>query len=279
MSLLRGSKKFRATALIFAVSLFLASFLLVLYCWFNLLPQVWNWGFSALHWKVIPGFVAVMFLAILPIYAPFLTGIGCVKILSLYGEEVESQLSLAVNRASQAQGEAEEYLQRQLGTEHSAGLVPLMRYSRVQLESYYKIGLNQTQRSFRYSITAMWIGFFIIILGIVYQVVPFEEYGLPKANTDIKMISLAGGGIVELISALFLWVYRSSIAQLTYFYNRQIYNHGVLMAYRIAQTMDQGDDTKKMIVEKMMSQAWTVERPGAPSGAGFKKLIHGGQQG
>ncbi len=275
LDLLRHRKNFRGIALVLSLIVFVASFAVVWYCWFGLIPAVWNWGF-VFGWQAIPAFVALIFLATLPIYAPVGTALIVTRIVGLYAEEADSEVSDAVGRASTAQREAEKYLQQELGENGKSGLVPLMGYSRVQLESYYEIGLTQTQRSFRYSVIAMWIGFFLIVSGIAYQVFPFQQFGIPEAKTDLAFVSIAGGAIIEVISALFLWVYRSSIVQLTYFYNRQIYNHGVLMAYLIAQTMENGDDTKKLIIEKMLSQNWAIARPDAPSSAGIKNLVSKG---
>lgn len=279
INLMRGNRKLRSLGLAITIVLFIASFMFVWYCWFVWLVGVWHWSFDETGWHTFAGLYAIFMLAGGPLYVPFVAGYAVIQVLNLYNEDQEKLLSQAVSRTSQAQEEAEDYLQHELGSLGTAGLVPLLRYSRVQLESYYEIGLSQTQRSFRYSIIAMWIGFLIIVLGLLYQVIPFQELGLPAPNTDIAMVSLAGGAVVEVISALFLWVYRSSIAQLTYFYNRQMYNHGILMAFRIAQSMDEGDETKKTIVKKMLSQAWQVDRPSAPSSAGIRQLFPGSKKG
>ena len=34
-------------------------------------------------------------------------------------------------------------------------LIPLITYSKLELETYYKLGLSQTQKSYKYSIIAM----------------------------------------------------------------------------------------------------------------------------
>lgn len=93
---------------------------------------------------------------------------------------------------------------------------------------------------------------------------------------QINVLIIAGGGIIELISALFLWVYRNSIAQLTYFYNRQMHTHNILMCYRIAHTMDKPDDTKRHIVEKVLECTWVLERPAMQGAKGVSKLFSRG---
>jgi hypothetical protein len=61
-------------------------------------------------------------------------------------------------------------------------------------------------------------------------------------------------------------VYRTSIRQLTYFYNRQMYNHSVLMCQRIADGMKESDPVKKTIVEKVLDRSWVLEKEALPSG-------------
>jgi hypothetical protein len=104
-------------------------------------------------------------------------------------------------------------------------------------------------------------------------VIPLEQFGLNSPSPDINVLVIAGGSITEIISALFLWVYRNSIGQLTYFYNRQMHLHNVLFCFRIAATMEKPDDTKRLIVEKVMEQIWTPERPPLVGSEGLRKFI------
>jgi hypothetical protein len=105
--------------------------------------------------------------------------------------------------------------------------------------------------------------------GLLYQVLPLEQLFPAKTVTskaDITVVAVAGSAFIEIIAALFLWVYRSSIVQLTYFYNRQMHIHNVVMCYRMASLMKEPDSTVASIVQKVLEQTWAVERPAAPSG-------------
>jgi hypothetical protein len=112
----------------------------------------------------------------------------------------------------------------------------------------------------------MWIGFTIITFGVVIHVIDLDRFGLRPIDTNINTLIIISGAIVEIISALFLWVYRSSIKQLTYFYNRQMYNHSVLMSQRIAETMSDSDELKKIMIEKLLDRSWVNESNSLPSG-------------
>src|SRR5262249_52335417 len=155
-----------------------------------------------------------------------------------------------VEEISREQSEAEKELEKT----DRVGLVPLVRYSRKQLEAYYTIGLNQTQRSFRYSVVAMWLGFTVILIGLAYQILPFELFfpGNVAKNADITLTALAGGTVVEIIAALFLWVYRTSIHLLTYYYDRQMHIHNVILCYRMAESTKEPDGIVRSIVEEVL---------------------------
>jgi hypothetical protein len=265
----RKKRTWRTSALIICFLGIPLGFLGVWYVWFRVIPIVWQWGFGPLSWQAIPAILALSFLAFLPMWLPIGPAIGVKKILSLYLADQDAQLEEAQGKVRHA----ESMIETKTEESEKEGLMPLIRYSREQLEAYYRIGLSQTRKSFFNSVIAMWIGFIIIVSGILQYVVPLQQFGLNPPSQDINVLVIAGGSITEIISALFLWVYRNSIGQLTYFYNRQMHIHNVLFCFRIAATMEKSDDTKKLIVEKVMEQIWTPERPGLVGSEGLRKLI------
>jgi len=261
-ALLIAKPPLRNLALVLGIVLIPVSVVALWYVWFKVLPPVWDWGFPGLSFRNIPGFFGVFFLAILPVYAPIGAVLLVVWVLQSYAVIATAAVTQAVERGSRELGEIED----DLAETDTSGLVHLLRYSRVQLEAYYRIGLTQTQRSFRYSVIAMWIGFGVIVAGIVIRVVDLQNFGLRAPDTDISTLVIGAGTIIEMVSALFLWVYRTSIRQLTYFYNRQMYNHSVLMCQRIADGMKESDPVKKTIVEKVLDRSWVLENEALPSG-------------
>lgn len=244
---LRVNPRYRLAILSLVVAgLLLGSAFLGYVCWFLWIPPVWRWGFEPPTWRGGLAFFGAFYLAIGP-FVPFaLSGPLLSGILNLYTEEHERKMQAGLAQLDVSKALTEE----SLAASDRTGLIALVRYSRLQLESYYTIGLGQSQRSFRYSILAMWIGFFIITGGILLYVLPVRSATEPAPN--IQLLTIASGTVIELISALFLWIYRSSIGQLTYFYNRQMYLHSVLVAMRIADTMTDSDATKRFVVERIL---------------------------
>jgi len=253
---MRISRYSRSFAL-FGLSLLvvLSSIVFAYLCWYLWLPGLWQWGLKPITWRSIFAVLGAMYLIFIPlmpfVYARRLIG----PILGLYAED---KLQKQVDEIAGKQSDIEDELIKSDKT----GLIQLIRYSRLQLTAYYAIGLGQTRKSFRYSVLAMWIGFLLIIFGIGYSFVIQPPQGTDVTST--RIITVASGTVIEVVSALFLWVYSRSVTQLTYFYNRQIYNHNILFCTTIASTMSNSDDTKRLIIDKVLSQSWEVPGIGLP---------------
>lgn len=218
------------------------------YCWWDWLPRLWSWGFEPASWKAIFAVIGAFYLVMIPLLPLVLASEGFNAILGMYAKEADDRVRQQIDEVMVGQDELEKHLQ----AEDAHGLVKLVRYSRLQLQAYYQIGLSQTQRSFRYSIIAMWIGFMVIVAGVVSYLIPVGV--LPAAPiAPAQQFALLGGLIIELISAAFLWVYKSSINQLTYFYDRQQLNHNALLSFSIAESMTEKDAAKLKIIDQLLA--------------------------
>ncbi len=229
--------------------------------WRFLIPNVWETAMATpVNW--LWAWFVIMILAVAPIWV-FMGGIWALQMT------LSVTLDKEFKKAFDPVRKAEDSIEK----DDKAGLLPLLKYSRLQLEAYYKIGLTQTRRSFLYSVVAMWVGFIFIVVGFAVYLLPIDNWGLVKPEGDIKTVVIAGGAIIEFVSALFLWVYRSSTNQLTYFYNRQIHSHNVVLCFRIASSMEKPDEAKRSIVDKVLDRTWEVNQS-APVGAKwFGKLV------
>lgn len=256
LGFLRTHRRMRGIALVAIAVLTPATVMaLGLYCWLDWLPRLWSWGFEPASWKAIFSVIGAIYLVIIP-FIPFIPATeGGNAILQIYANEADDRIRQQIDEAMLGQDELEKHLQ----AEDVHGLVKLVRYSRLQLQAYYRIGLSQTQRSFRYSIIAMWIGFFVIVAGVVSYLIPVGV--LPSTPAaPAQQFALLGGLIIELISAAFLWVYKSSINQLTYFYDRQQLNHNALLSFSIAESMTDKDSAKLKIVDRLLAPPPAVVR-------------------
>jgi hypothetical protein len=267
----KGSK----IVVILGWSLVALAFLLLLplayLCWYFLPPYLWGWATKA-AWHWIAAVFGFLFIWMPPIW-------GAMAASSLTGFVVDLSLSAqeaAVHKAQQDVRETEEDAIRRLEQTDTAGLLPLLKYSRAQLFAYYQMGLNQAKGSFFNSVVAMWLGFGLLLIGVALFVGPVEKIGLKRPpSTDIEVVVMGGAAIIEFVSALFLWVYQSSIAQLTFFYNSQMHSHTSILCFRIASTMDQqkADDAKRAIIDKVLDWNLRPERPKLRGGKGMLSVL------
>jgi len=239
------------------------------YVWFWVLPTIYRWGFEPLTWHAILSVIALPVVALLSILPPYLAGSLAYAFVAQWASEQERADTQTIRDASDKQTVLEEEIEQR----DPDGLVPLIRYSRIELEKYYATSLSQTQRSFRYSIIAMWLGFALIAAGLAFAF-GWQAFGLTEPPTNVNFLVVGAGILVEFISALFLWVYRKTIDSFRYYYNRQMHMHNVLLCARLAGSMKDGDETRKLIVDRILAATWTIDDTGAPPGAkGLKELV------
>lgn len=218
------------------------------FCFFVWLPQLWGWGFTPPTWKGIFSVLGAIYLVIGPFFPFILSGPVISGILKLYADDAEKMYNAKIDEIHDKQSNLEDVLSQK----DTEGLIPLVKYSRIELQQYYKIGLDQTQGSYRYSIIAMWIGFLIITFGIISYIIPSDLINKDFSSGNIQILTVGSGVVIELISALFLWIYKSSISRLTYFYNRQVFIHNALFAFKISNSMVDPDKAKELIVAKIL---------------------------
>jgi len=289
----------RTWALLMVGIVVLAVFgILAYFCWYLGLNGIWSWASAeepSTTWKAIKYLLAglgTLYLLMIP-FAPFVAAKSILAPIAT-SNSVQSRFDDITKEQRK--------LEDELIKKDKSGLIQLIRYSRLQLQAYYTIGLSQSKKSFRYSVLAMWIGFIVIISGVVSYTYPpgvllpasvevtapstkdtvssvspgdpdmgvtsptsEEQETSPKMPREIQLLTVASGTIIEVVSALFLWVYSRTIKQLTYFYNRQSYNHTLLMCSTIAGNMSEGGDAaQNQIIEKAMTYAWTIPADNIP---------------
>jgi len=121
----------------------------------------------------------------------------------------------------------------------------------------------------------MWLGFVVLLAGMTLYIAPVDQIGLKRPEESFHTLIIGTGAIIEFISVLFLWVYRSSLRQLTNFYNRQMGTHTAILSFRMTYKMDAttAAEVVKTIVVKLLDLT-SMPDIEAPSGAqGLRRLI------
>lgn len=229
--------------------------------WFILIPRVWVWAEGSVI-KLIGALFASMILGFVPLW----WGMAAAAFTSFISSATLTKQTMSIDQARREVRETEADVLRQLEQSDAAGLLPLLRYSRAQLDAYYAMSLAQTRRSFLNAAIAMWLGFLILIAGIGLYIGPVELLGISRPPQQFSTLVLIGAVIVEVISALFLWVYQSTIAQLTFYYRRQMQSHAAILCFRIAASMTDGDASKRAIIEQLIQISDLPERHALPTG-------------
>jgi hypothetical protein len=240
------------------------------YAWYILIGRVGDWAAAdsgIVRWTGAT-FAWLLLLGIplwVTMFALSFTQITASLSLSVEGADLESARSRV--------RETEEEAINRLESTDAAGLLPLLKYSRAQLDAYYDIGLRQTRRSFVNAAIAMWLGFMILCAGIFLYIGPVERLGLKHPTENFNTLILGSAAIVEFIAALFLWVYRSTIGQLTFYYRLQMRSHTAILCFRMATSMEHPDEAKRSIIEKVLDWSMMPERPPVMGGQGLANLL------
>lgn len=240
----QGGKEGRLVAFVlftFSCVLFLV---LAYFVWLKLIPVIWQWGFDPVSFRAILAAIALLYAAILPGIGPLVFFKG----IAIWSEYHAAQREIGASRQKQDE------LQDQLDVTDPQYPLKLVTYSRFMLQEYYLMAMKQAQRSFRYCLIAMWLGFAVLLVGVADYFIPLRAiaihyYALPQeifqsADTVFSpnTFILITGVILEFISVAFLWMYRFSIAQQTYYYRRQLRLHNVLLAKNVGESMGDGKD-------------------------------------
>ena len=248
----------------------LLSLALAYVVWILGYPLLWQWGnHSVLNW--FGAAFASIFYAGLPLWG----WIGAWRVTGIVWAATLASEREAMVAVRARVRETEEDALKRLEKTDEAGLLPLLRYSRAQLDAYYVMGLEQTRRAFVNAVVAMWLGFLILLVGIGLYIGPVEYLKIARPTGDFNTIVLASAVIVEVIAALFLWVYRSTTGQLTFYYRLQMHSHTSILCYRMASSMTASDEAKRAIIDKVLSSTLVPERPPLTGSKGLTGLLTG----
>lgn len=118
----------------------------------------------------------------------------------------------------------------------SNDIIELMLKNVRELREYYVISKRQATNAFSASLLVCFLGFVIYITGIIAFV---------SSGENALLLTTIAGTIVEVISGLFFWLYRQTLAQLNIYHQRLGTTEKYLTAIRLADKMgeDKHDNT------------------------------------
>ena len=131
--------------------------------------------------------------------------------------------------------------------EETRDIQALMLKNYDEAREYYKISKSQSRWSFWISSLACISG--IIILGVtVYTVIILKQ-------TDIAVIGIISGAIVELIAGTIFWLHNKSALQLNHYYDALHENEKVLLAINLTNTLSP-EERENMCKEIIRTQIY-----------------------
>lgn len=242
----------------------------------QVIPGLYSWGYSEFSWRSLIAWLPLFYLVALP-----LAGLALLPmVMEFWGEYGAAQEQVESAR------EAQERIEQQLSEDDPQKLVLIVAYSRQMLSEYYGIAMSQAQRSFRYCLIAMWIGFVVLLAGALDNFLPLRpliieyfEITYPASPQSMEPafspndLVLITGIVIEFIAAAFLWVYRFSIRQQTYYYRRQLSLHNALLAQRLGEFMTGSKDAAIEIIVKRLLEDPDLQQMEGPSSSGLGKFL------
>jgi hypothetical protein len=133
----------------------------------------------------------------------------------------------------------------------------LFGFNRTLMDEYHSITKGQSERSFRYSQVASFIGLFVLGAGASVAFTPVSDI------TRITVGGLAGVGTVisGYISKTFLRSHELSIRQLNNFFKQPLISNYLLMAERLTNELgvESKSQARLLIIEKIIESARNAE--------------------
>ncbi|MGG1339032.1 hypothetical protein GH892_03020 [Bacillus thuringiensis] len=109
-----------------------------------------------------------------------------------------------------------------------------------QTTEYYTINKSQAKQSFRASIFAIVIGLITLVVGIWFM--------FYKENITMATISAISSVLLEAIGGMYFYVYRKSLEQLNFFYDKLERTQDTMVAIELTNNIS--DDAKKMELQE-----------------------------
>ncbi len=116
------------------------------------------------------------------------------------------------------------------------------------LSRFYDLSLNQAGRSFRWALIASVVGLIFFMAAILFQLSGGKDSQLP-------MISLMGGALIEFIAGVNFYLYGKTLSQLTLFQGRLEVTQRFLLANSLCESLgdEHRDETRAALIAQLAS--------------------------
>ena len=132
-------------------------------------------------------------------------------------------------------------------------VIELMVKNVAELREYYVISKQQANKAFSSALLVCFLGFIVFISGIFISYI---------SNQNVIIFTTISGGIVEIVSGLFFWLYKNSIHQLNIYHERLGTTEKYLTAMQLIEKMspDKKDNNYRYLIEVMLIDNSSIVR-------------------
>lgn len=118
------------------------------------------------------------------------------------------------------------------------------------LSRFYDLSLDQAGRSFRWALIASVVGLLFFMAAILFQLTGDDSSQLP-------MISLIGGALIEFIAGINFYLYGKTLSQLTLFQGRLEVTQRFLLANSLCESLgdEYRDETRAGLIAQLATNA------------------------
>lgn len=116
------------------------------------------------------------------------------------------------------------------------------------LSRFYDLSLDQAGRSFRWALIASVVGLLFFMAAILFQLTGDD-------NSQLPMISLIGGALIEFIAGINFYLYGKTLSQLTLFQGRLEVTQRFLLANSLCESLgdEYRDETRAGLIAQLAS--------------------------
>lgn len=113
------------------------------------------------------------------------------------------------------------------------------------LDQYYLQTREQARKGFFVTVCVSVFGAILIGIGIMMMFL---------GRIEPSYVTCASGVVIELIAAIFFYMYNKTIVSMSKYHNKLVLSHNISIALKVADTLPEGDktDSKKTIITELL---------------------------
>jgi hypothetical protein len=142
-------------------------------------------------------------------------------------------------------------IQERIAERRTPDVLDTIQLSLNQLSEYYTINKSQARSSFRFSVSAVVLGWLVLLFGV------WRFYMQSTPNIQLTALTTIAGILSQFIGAAYFYLYRKTHEQLSFFFTQLVRMQDTMLAVRLAKDLpDLGAQTRiqEVIIQTLLSR-------------------------